>query len=297
MTGCSPTGIHYVYDTYSLANVTAKAVIATGGDSWFFVTADYAVSHAFEKMVGDVAGRVAAKSLARLERPWTRLIFSSFLLQAQASKAKIVALANAGTDTVTSIKQAQEFGLVAGGQRLVGLNMFLSEIDALGLEAAQGSLFATSFYWDAEEDGRKWSKRYFERMQRMPNDIQAGLYSATTHYLKGVQAAGPVGIDAVRWMKNNEVKDFYAKPGRIGQNGRMYKDMYLVQVKKTFRIEGALGRSQDRGHLPGQPGLQAGIRKQVQASDVASRAEKGGSNGWPATGTRRIGRPCRLHQR
>jgi branched-chain amino acid transport system substrate-binding protein len=229
---CSPTGIHYVYDTYSLANVTAKAVIATGGDTWFFVTADYAVGHALEKMVGDVVAASGGKILGSVRAPLATADFSSFLLQAQASKAKIVALANAGTDTVTSIKQAQEFGWVAGGQRLVGLNMFLSDIDALGLEAAQGSLFATSFYWDAEEDGRKWSKRYFERMKRMPNDIQAGLYSATTHYLKGVQAAGPIGIDAVRWMKNNEVKDLYAKPGRIGQNGRMYKDMYLVQVKK-----------------------------------------------------------------
>jgi branched-chain amino acid transport system substrate-binding protein len=229
---CSPTGIHYVYDTYSLANVTAKAVIATGGDTWFFVTADYAVGHALEKMVGDVVTASGAKIVGSVRAPLGTVDFSSFLLQAQASNAKIVALANAGSDTVTSIKQAQEFGLVSGGQRLVGLNMFLSDIDALGLEAAQGSLFATSFYWDSDDDGRKWSQRYFDRMKRMPNDIQAGLYSATTHYLKGVQAAGPVGIDAVRWMKNNEVKDFYAKPGRIGQNGRMYKDMYLVQVKK-----------------------------------------------------------------
>ena len=110
--------------------------------------------------------------------------------------------------------------------------MFLSDIDALGLQAAQGSLFTTSFYWDADEDGRAWSTRYFKRMKRMPNDVHAGLYSAVTHYLKAVQAAGPGGIDAVRWMKDNEVRDFFAKPGRIGQNGRMYKDMYLVQAKK-----------------------------------------------------------------
>jgi branched-chain amino acid transport system substrate-binding protein len=110
--------------------------------------------------------------------------------------------------------------------------MFLSDIDALGLQAAQGSLFTTSFYWDADEDGRAWSTRYFKRMKKMPNDVHAGLYSAVTHYLKAVQAAGPAGIDAVRWMKDNEVRDFFAKPGRIGQNGRMYKDMYLVQAKK-----------------------------------------------------------------
>ncbi len=228
---CSPTGIHYVYDTYSLANVTGKAVIASGGDTWFFVTADYAVGHALEKMVSDVVVASGGKVLGSVKAPLGTADFSSFLLQAQASKAKIVALANAGNDTVTSIKQAQEFGLSDGGQRIVGLNMFLSDIDALGLASAQGSLFATAFYWDATDDGRKWSMRYFDRTGRMPNDIQAGLYSATTHYLKGVQAAGPVGIDAVHWMKSNEVRDFYASPGRIGYNGRLYKDMYLAQVK------------------------------------------------------------------
>lgn len=229
---CSPTGIQYVYDTYSIANVTAKAAIANGGDTWFFVTADYGVGHFMEKMVSDVVTASGGKVLGAVRAPLNTADFSSFLLQAQASKAKIVAFANAGNDTITSIKQAQEFGLVSGGQRLVGLLMFLSDIDALGLQAAQGSLFTTSFYWDADEDGRAWSTRYFARMKRMPNDVQAGLYSAVTHYLKAVQAVGPVGIDAVRWMKDNEVRDFFARSGRIGQNGRMYKDMYLVQAKQ-----------------------------------------------------------------
>lgn len=229
---CSPTGIHYVYDTYSIANVTAKATIANGGDTWFFVTADYGVGHFMEKTVGDLVTASGGKVLGAVRAPLDTADFSSFLLQAQASKAKIVAFANAGNDTITSIKQAQEFGLVSGGQRLVALLLFLSDIDALGLQAAQGSLFTTSFYWDADAEGRAWSERYFKRMKRMPNDVHAGLYSAVTHYLKAVQAAGPMGIDAVRWMKDNEVRDFFAKPGRIGQNGRMYKDMYLVEAKK-----------------------------------------------------------------
>ncbi|GGC52746.1 ABC transporter substrate-binding protein [Chelatococcus reniformis] len=235
---CSPTGIQYVYDTYSIAHVTAKATIADGGDTWFFVTADYAVGHALEKSVSEVVAASGGKILGAVRAPLGTVDFSSFLLQAQMSKAKIVAFASAGLDTVNAIKQAQEFGLVNGGQRLVGLLLFLSDIDALGLDAAQGSLFATSFYWDADEGSRAWSKRYFERMRRMPNDVQAGLYSATTHYLKGVQAAGPVGIDAVRWMTNNEVTDFFAKPGRIGRNGRLYKDMYLAEVKKPSESKG-----------------------------------------------------------
>jgi branched-chain amino acid transport system substrate-binding protein len=177
---CSPTGIHYVYDTYSLANVTGKVVIASGRDTWFFVTADYAVGHALEKAVGDVVTASGGKVLGSVRAPLNTADFPSFLLQAQSSKAKIVALANAGNDTVTCIKQAQEFGLSQGDQQIVGLNMFLSDIDALGLQSAQGSLFATAFYWDATDYGRKWSIRYFDRTGRMPNDIQAGLYSAAT---------------------------------------------------------------------------------------------------------------------
>jgi len=229
---CSPTSIQYVYDTYSMANVTAKATIADGGDTWFFVTADYGVGHFMEKTVSNLVSASGGKVLGAVRAPLDTTDFSSFLLQAQASKAKIVAFANAGNDTVTCIKQAQEFGLVAGGQRLVALLLFLSDIDALGLQAAQGSLFTTSFYWDADEESRNWSTKYFSRMKRMPNDVQAGLYSAVTHYLKAVQAVGPVGTDAVRWMKGNEIRDFYAKSGRIGWNGRMYKDMYLVEAKK-----------------------------------------------------------------
>ncbi|GJD51718.1 hypothetical protein OPKNFCMD_4473 [Methylobacterium crusticola] len=229
---CSPTSVQYVYDTYSIANVTAKASIAEGGDTWFFVTSDNGVGHFMAKTVSDTVIASGGKVLGSVKAPLGTSDFSSFLLQAQASRAKIVAFANAGTDTITSIKQAQEFGLVAGGQRLVGLLLFLSDIHGLGVAAAQGSLFTTSFYWDADEETRAWSKRYFARTNRMPNDTHAGLYSGVTHYLKAVQAAGPVGSDAIRWMKANEVRDFYARPGRIGRNGRMYKDMYLVEVKK-----------------------------------------------------------------
>lgn len=235
---CSPTSVQYVYDTYSIANVTARAAIADGGDSWFFITADYGVGHAMEKLVSTMVTASGGKILGSVRAPLGTSDFSSFLLQAQASGAKIVAFANAGTDTVNCFKQAQEFGLVASGQRLVGLLLFLSDIDALGLQVAQGGLFTTSFYWDADDRARAWSKRYFERTGRMPNDIHAGLYSGVTHYLKGVQAAGFAGIDAVGWMKQNEVDDFFAHPGRIGRNGRLYKDMYLVEVKKPSESRG-----------------------------------------------------------
>ncbi len=229
---CTPNTVHYAYDTYSLANVAGKAIVKNGGDTWFFLTADYAFGQSLEKDTADVVKANGGKVLGSVRHPLNASDFSSYLLQAQASKAKIIGLANAGGDTINAIKAASEFGITKN-QQLAGLLMFITDIHALGLQTTQGMLLTAGFYWDRDEDTRKFSKRYFEKTKRNPTMVQAGDYSAVTTYLKAVQAAGTDDAEAVMAkMKAMPINDFFAKNGKIRVDGRMIHDMYLMQVKK-----------------------------------------------------------------
>ena len=236
---CSPYGVHYVYDTYVLANGTGRAVTRAGGDSWFFITADYAFGHSLERDTSNVIKANGGKILGNVRAPLSSPDFASYLLQAQSSKAKVIGLANAGTDTQNAVRQASEFGITQGGQKLVTLLVFLHDIKGLGLQAAQGLQFTTGFYWDRNAETRAWSQRYFERQKSMPSMVQAGAYSATLHYLQAVQAAGTDDADAVAAkMKEMPINDFYARNGRIRADGRMVYDMYLAQVKTPAESKG-----------------------------------------------------------
>lgn len=231
---CTAVTVHYAYDTYALANSTARAVVANGGDTWFFLTADYTFGTTLEKDATGVITANNGKVLGSIRHPLNASEFSSFLLRAQASGAKVVGLANAGGDTINAIKGAREFKLTADGkQRLAGLLVYINDIHTLGLEAAQGMLLTTAFYWDRNDASRKFSRRYFEKMKKMPNMSQAGTYSAVMHYLEAVQAAGTDETSAVMAkMKELPINDFYATNGRIRADGRMVHDMYLYEVKK-----------------------------------------------------------------
>ena len=230
---CTPISIHYAYDNYALSHGTASAMVKAGYDSWFFITADYAFGHDLEQNTAAVVKARGGQVLGDVRVPINTADFSSALLQAQASKAKAVGLANAGADTTNSIKQAAEFGLVRGGQKLAGLLIFINDVNTLGLQTAQGMLLTNAFYWDRNEDSRAWSRRYFQHMNRMPNMVQAGIYSATMHYLAAVAAAGTDDTQAVmEKMRATPINDFFAKDGRIRADGRMVHDMYLYEVKK-----------------------------------------------------------------
>ena len=230
---CTAYGFHWAYDTHALAVSTGGALVKTGGDTWYFITVDYAFGHALEKDTSAVIEADGGKVLGHVLYPLNAPDFSSFLLQAQSSKAKVVGLANAGTDTVNSIKQAAEFGIVAGGQRLAALLMTLAEVHGLGLQAAQGLVLTESYYWDLNDRTREFGERFFKRTGRMPNMIQAGVYSATLQYLKAVKAAGTKDSDAVvKKLKELPVDDAFTSHGHVQANGRMVSDLYLFQVKK-----------------------------------------------------------------
>jgi branched-chain amino acid transport system substrate-binding protein len=230
---CTPYGFHWSFDTRALGVGTGGALTEAGGDTWFFLTADYAFGYSLEKDTGDIVKAKGGKVLGAVRHPLNSSDFSSFLLQAQASKAKVIGLANAGLDTTNAVKQAAEFGIVAGGQKLAGLLMTLSEINGLGLNAAQGLVLTESFYWDRDEKSRAFADRFFKRTQRMPNMIQAGTYSSTLSYLKAVKAAGTKESDAVvKKLKELPVDDVFAEGGKVLANGRMVKDLYLFEVKK-----------------------------------------------------------------
>ena len=229
---CTPYGFHWAYDTRALAVGTGGALVESGGDSWFFMTADYAFGYALEKDTSDIVTSKGGKVLGSVRIPLNSSDFSSFLLPAQSSKAKIIGLANAGLDTTNSIKQAAEFGIVKGGQKLAGLLMTLSEVHGLGLEAAQGLVLTEGFYWDHDDKARAFSERFMKRTGRMPSMIHAGTYSATLSYLKAVKAAGSKDSDAVAAkLKELPVDDAFAQ-GKVLANGRMVHDMYLFEVKK-----------------------------------------------------------------
>ena len=229
---CTPYGFHWAHDTRALAVGTGGALVEAGGDSWFFLTADYAFGYALEKDTSEIVTAKGGKVLGSVRVPLNSSDFSSFLLQAQSSKAKIVGLANAGLDTTNSIKQAAEFGIVRGGQKLAALLMVLSDVHGLGLEAAQGLVLTEGFYWDQNDRARAFGERFLKRTGVMPNTIHAGTYSATLSYLKAVKAAGTKDADAVaKKLKELPVDDAFAQ-GKVLQNGRMVHDMYLFEVKK-----------------------------------------------------------------
>jgi branched-chain amino acid transport system substrate-binding protein len=230
---CTPYGFHWAYDTHALAVSTGGALVKTGADTWFFITADYAAGHALEKDASEVITASGGKVLGHVLYPLNAPDFSSFLLQAQSSKAKIVVLANAGTDVINSIKQAAEFGIVAGGQRLATLLLTVAEVHGLGLNASQGLVLTESFYWDLNDRTREFGERFYKRTGRMPNMIQAGTYSATLQYLKAVKAAGTKNADAVaKKLKELPVEDAFTAHGHVQANGRMVSDLYLFEVKK-----------------------------------------------------------------
>jgi branched-chain amino acid transport system substrate-binding protein len=229
---CTPYTIHYAYDTTALANGTGSAVTKQGGKTWYFLTADYAFGKALEKATSDVVKANGGQVLGAVRHPLSASDFSSFLLQAQSSKAKVIGLANAGLDTTNSIKQAAEFGIVNGGQKLAALLMTLAEVNGLGLQAAQGLVLTEGFYWDRDDKSRAFGERFMQRTGRMPNMIQAGTYSATLQYLKAVKAAGTKDSDAVvKKLKELPVDDAFAQ-GKVLENGRMVHDLYLFEVKK-----------------------------------------------------------------
>ena len=232
----NPNTVHWTYDTYMLANGTGKALVKAGGDSWFFLTADYAFGHALERDTGDVVKAAGGKVIGAVRHPLNTSDFSSFLLQAQASKAKIIGLANAGGDTTNSIKAASEFGIVSGGQKLAGLLLFITDINALGLKVAQGLNFTETFYWDMNDQTRAFTKRFNERYKKSPPTmVMAGVYSSTLHYLKALKALGGNphdGAKVVAKMKEMETDDPLFGKGSIQPNGRKIHPAYLFEVKK-----------------------------------------------------------------
>jgi branched-chain amino acid transport system substrate-binding protein len=231
---CSPVSFHFNYDTYALSKLTSEAITKAGGDSWFFITADYAFGHALQRDATKFIESAGGKVVGSAAHPLGTTDMASFLLQAQGSKAKVVGLATSGADVQTAIKQAGEFGIVEGGQRLAGLLVFITDVNALGLKATQGLQIATSFYWDLNQETRAWAKRYFAMTGgKVPSMVQAGVYSGVHHYLAAVKAAGTKDPTAVATkMHEMKVSDMYNKDVVVRPDGRVLHTMYLVQVKK-----------------------------------------------------------------
>jgi len=233
---CSPNTVHWTYDTYALAHSTGQAVVKAGGDTWFFLTADYAFGHALQRDTSAVVEANGGKVLGSISVPLNTPDFSSFLLQAQSSKAKIIGLANAGGDTTNAIKQAHEFGIAGGGQKLAALLLFITDINAIGLDVAQGLQFTETFYWDLNDGTRAFSKRFSERMKNhsMPTMVHAGVYGATLHYLKALEALGGNphdGAKVVAKMKEMPTDDPLFGKGVIREDGRAIHPAYLFEVK------------------------------------------------------------------
>jgi branched-chain amino acid transport system substrate-binding protein len=237
---CSPFGLHWTYDTYALASGTAAAVTKQGGKSWFFLTTDYAFGHALARDASEVVKRTGGTVIGEVRHPLNSPDFSSFLLQAQASKAQVIGLANGSGDTINAIKQAREFGITQAGQKLAALLLFISDVNAIGLEAAQGVMLTEAFYWDQTDETRAFSRRFAERFNgRKPSMLQAGDYTAVTHYLRAIEKAGTddaAGVMAS--MKATPINDFMTKRGWIREDGRVMRDMYLYQVKSPAESKG-----------------------------------------------------------
>jgi len=229
---CTPTEASWIYDSYALTTSLARSVVAEGRDTWFFLTVDYAFGHSLEADATQAVLAAGGRVLGSVRHPLNTPDFSSYLLQAQASGAKVVALANGGGDMINAIKQANEFGLTRG-QTVVALLVFISDVHSMGLQTAQGLKFVTAFYWDRDDESRDWSKRFFARHGTMPTQAQASVYSAVRHYLASIAAAGTDEAKAVMAkMREIPVNDFYAKNGRVREDGRLVHDMYFAEVKK-----------------------------------------------------------------
>lgn len=236
---CTPYSIHWTYDTYALARSTGAAAVKQGGKTWFFLSADYAFGQALERDTTAIVTELGGKVLGSAKHPLGASDFASYLLQAQASKAQIVALANGGQDTINSIKQAKQFGLAQGGQKLAALLAFLSDVKAVGLKDAQGLLLTEAFYWDQTDATRAWSERFYKRNKVMPTMTQAGTYGAVTHYLNAVKAAGTKDSDKVMaQMRATPINDFMTRNGTLRIDGRVVRDMYLYQVKSPAESKG-----------------------------------------------------------
>jgi len=249
---CAPTSVHWMYDTVALANGTGAAVVKAGGDTWFFITADYAFGHALERDSSEVVQANGGKVLGSVKVPLNTADFSSFLLQAQSSKAKIIGLANAGGDTINSIKQAAEFGIVAGGQKLAGLLVFVTDVHSLGLNTARGLQLTEGFYWDQDDQTRTWSKKFFDRMKKEPTMVQAGVYSAVTHYLNAIKSANSIdGPAVIKQLKSGPINDFAVRSGKIQDDGSLVHDMYLFEVKKPEESKGEWDLYKQISTIPG----------------------------------------------
>ena len=250
---CSPNTIHWTYDTWALGNGTGKAMVKTGGDTWFFLTADYAFGHALERDTAAVVETSGGKVLGKVRHPFPGTDFSSFLLQAQSSKAKVIGLANAGGDTINSIKQAAEFGITQGGQNLAGLLVFISDVHAIGLQSAQGLVLTESWYWDANDANREFTKKFQAQFRgKFPTMVHAGVYSAVTHYLKAVAElkSDADGKAVVAKMKATPTDDKLFGKGSIRADGRKVHDMYLFEVKKPSESKHAGDYYKVRATIP-----------------------------------------------
>jgi branched-chain amino acid transport system substrate-binding protein len=249
---CTPYTIHWAYDTVALARGTGSAVVKAGGKSWYFLTADYAFGHALERDTAKVVREAGGEIKGQVRAPLNSSDFSSFLLQAQSSKAQILGLANAGGDTINSIKAANEFG-IGKTMKMAGLLIFINDIHSLGLQATQGMQFTDGWYWDQNDETRAWSKKFEARVKRKPSMIQAGDYSAVSFYLKAIKATGSDDGDTVmKWMKSNKVNDMFAKNGYVREDGRMVHDMFLMEVKKPSESKGPWDYYKQIAVLPGE---------------------------------------------
>ena len=249
---CTPTEASWIYDSYALTTTLARSVVERGGDSWFFITVDYAFGHSLEADATRAVLAAGGKVLGSVRHPLGTADFSSYLIQAQASGAKVVALANGGGDMVNATKQANEFGLSRTGQTVVSLLVFITDIHSVGLKAAQGLTFVTGFYWDRDDETRAWSQRFFARHQRMPTQAQAAVYSAIRHYLRAIAAAGTDEAKAVMAkMRDMPVDDFFAHNGRLREDGRLVHDMYFVQVKTPAQAQRPWDYYNVLGAIPG----------------------------------------------
>jgi branched-chain amino acid transport system substrate-binding protein len=248
---CTPYTVHYAYDTVALARGTGSAVVKDGGKSWFFLTADYAFGHALERDTANVVKAAGGDVKGSVRVPLGASDFSSFLLQAQSSKAQILGLANAGGDTINSVKAANEFGITPG-MKIAGLLVFINDIDSLGLKATQHMYLTDSWYWDQSDASRAWASKFEAKVGRKPSSLQAGDYSAVKFYLEAVKATGTDDADAVmKWMKSNKINDMFVTGGYVREDGRMVHDMYLMQVKTPAESKGRWDYYNKIATLPG----------------------------------------------
>ena len=253
---CNPNQIHYAYDTYAVALGTANAMVKRGGDTWFFLTADYAFGHSLESDTANVVKAAGGKVLGQVRHPLNTADFSSFLLQAQASKAKIVGLANAGGDTINSIKAANEFGITKN-QTLAGLLVFITDIHSLGLKTTQGMFLTDGWYWDLNDDTRRFGKRFFDKMKKMPSMIHASVYSSTLQYLTAVKATGTDDADVIfKHLQNVKMNDMFHKNATMRADGRVIRDMYLMEVKKPAESKYPWDYYHIRATIPGEQAFQ-----------------------------------------